>query len=185
MGFVCALLAHDLRSAIRAGGDARAARDNRGWPGWKTFGLILAAMICARTCAMAFNRIVTANLTRLNRALRNAFAQRRNFMGERNFTLYFVGGGLICSQFYFSESALLLFRPSRSQWPVFYSLTKRFTDYTHRFSWHRAHARRPSARGWRCAARTFRFGNFANDHARLRSNFVARRLRHHLRATRL
>src|SRR5271169_1880834 len=35
-----------------------AARDNRGWPGWKTFGLILAAMLCARTCAMSFNRIV-------------------------------------------------------------------------------------------------------------------------------
>src|ERR1700733_15241235 len=35
-----------------------AARDNRGWPGWRTFGLILAAMVCARTCAMAFNRIV-------------------------------------------------------------------------------------------------------------------------------
>ena len=35
-----------------------AARENRGWPGWRTFGLILAAMVCARTCAMAFNRIV-------------------------------------------------------------------------------------------------------------------------------
>src|SRR5512139_1366873 len=37
---------------------AVAARDTRGWPGWRTFGLILAAMVCARTCAMAFNRIV-------------------------------------------------------------------------------------------------------------------------------
>ncbi len=35
-----------------------AARENRGWPGWRTFGLILLAMACARTCAMAFNRIV-------------------------------------------------------------------------------------------------------------------------------
>src|ERR1700758_2032111 len=35
-----------------------AARENRGWPGWRTFGLILAAMVSARTCAMAFNRIV-------------------------------------------------------------------------------------------------------------------------------
>ncbi len=35
-----------------------AARTHRGWPGWKTFGLILAAMVCARTCAMAFNRLV-------------------------------------------------------------------------------------------------------------------------------
>src|SRR3989440_12670516 len=37
---------------------AIAARDNRGWPGWRTFGLILVAMVSARTCAMAFNRIV-------------------------------------------------------------------------------------------------------------------------------
>src|SRR5215471_12888625 len=34
-----------------------AARDNRGWPGWRAFGLILVAMVCARSCAMAFNRI--------------------------------------------------------------------------------------------------------------------------------
>lgn len=37
---------------------AVAARDQHGWPGWRTFGLIVAAMVCARTCAMAFNRIV-------------------------------------------------------------------------------------------------------------------------------
>src|SRR5580704_2939580 len=43
-----------------------AARDNRGWPGWKIFGLILAAMVCARTCAMAFNRIVDRKFDALN-----------------------------------------------------------------------------------------------------------------------
>src|SRR6266567_3154403 len=45
---------------------AVAARDNRGWPGWRTFGLILVAMICARTCAMAFNRIVDRQFDALN-----------------------------------------------------------------------------------------------------------------------
>src|SRR6516162_10855976 len=45
---------------------AVAARDNRGWPGWRTFGLILAAMVCARTCAMAFNRIVDHKFDALN-----------------------------------------------------------------------------------------------------------------------
>ena len=34
-----------------------AARENQGWPGWRKFLLILAAMVCARTCAMTFNRI--------------------------------------------------------------------------------------------------------------------------------
>src|SRR5829696_8025456 len=37
---------------------AFAARETRGWPGWQKFTLILGAMVCARTCAMAFNRIV-------------------------------------------------------------------------------------------------------------------------------
>src|SRR5262245_50202696 len=37
---------------------AVAARENRGWPGWRIFGLIVVAMVCARTCATAFNRIV-------------------------------------------------------------------------------------------------------------------------------
>src|SRR5512140_3024063 len=45
---------------------AVAARDNRGWPGWRTFALVIAAMICARTCAMAFNRIVDRRFDALN-----------------------------------------------------------------------------------------------------------------------
>src|SRR5262245_36347295 len=45
---------------------AVAARDQRGWPGWRTFSLILAAMICARTCAMSFNRIVDRKFDALN-----------------------------------------------------------------------------------------------------------------------
>ena len=45
---------------------AVAARDNRGWPGWNSFGLILAAMVCARTCAMAFNRIADRKFDTLN-----------------------------------------------------------------------------------------------------------------------
>ena len=45
---------------------AVAARANRGWPGWRTFGLVLAAMVCGRTCAMAFNRIVDRKLDALN-----------------------------------------------------------------------------------------------------------------------
>src|SRR5215471_5030403 len=45
---------------------AVAARENRGWPGTKTFGLILVAMVCARTCAMAFNRIMDRKFDALN-----------------------------------------------------------------------------------------------------------------------
>jgi 4-hydroxybenzoate polyprenyltransferase len=45
---------------------AVAARANHGWPGWRTFALILAAMVCARTCAMAFNRIVDRKFDAMN-----------------------------------------------------------------------------------------------------------------------
>ena len=43
-----------------------AAREQRGWPGWRVFLLILAAMVTARTCAMTFNRIVDRQFDRLN-----------------------------------------------------------------------------------------------------------------------
>src|SRR6185436_2009592 len=45
---------------------AVAARESRGWPGWRKFGLIVLAMVCARTCAMAFNRIVDRKFDALN-----------------------------------------------------------------------------------------------------------------------
>src|SRR5258706_15256998 len=45
---------------------AVAARENRGWPGWRTLGLILVAMVAARTCAMSFNRIVDRKFDALN-----------------------------------------------------------------------------------------------------------------------
>src|SRR5512136_725666 len=45
---------------------AVAARDNYGWPGWRKCGLILAAMVGARTCAMAFNRIADRKFDALN-----------------------------------------------------------------------------------------------------------------------
>ena len=43
-----------------------AARETQGWPGWRVFFLIVAAMIGARTCAMAFNRIVDRRFDALN-----------------------------------------------------------------------------------------------------------------------
>ncbi len=79
-----------------------AARENRGWPGWKIFGLILAAMVCARTCAMAFNRIVDRKFDALNPRTANRHLPRgRNFLGECGGALYFVGGGFDCRQLSF------------------------------------------------------------------------------------
>ena len=110
-----------------------AARDHRGWPGWKTFLLILAAMVGARTCAMAFNRIVDRKFDALNPRTKN----RHLPAGQ----ISLAGASLLCATaaaglmaasyflnplcFYLSPVALVVI--------CFYSLTKRFTDYTHVF----------------------------------------------------
>lgn len=112
---------------------AVAARDNRGWPGWSTFLLILVAMVCARTCAMTFNRIVDRKFDKLNPRTCN----RHLPTGEVSLT----GATLLCALsaagflaasfglnrlcFYLAPVALFVI--------CYYSLTKRFTDYTHVF----------------------------------------------------
>src|SRR5476651_2372739 len=110
-----------------------AARDNRGWPGWKVFGLILVAMVCARTCAMAFNRIVDRKFDALNPRTRNRHLPSGQISLAGAILLCVLSAvGLITASyflnplcFYLSPVALILI--------CFYSLTKRFTDYTHVF----------------------------------------------------
>ncbi len=110
-----------------------AARDHRGWPGWKTFGLILVAMVCARTCAMAFNRLADRKFDALNprTAQRHLPAGTISLAGAVALCLLSAAGLVVVSYFlnplcfYLSPAALVVI--------CFYSLTKRFTDYTHVF----------------------------------------------------
>jgi 4-hydroxybenzoate polyprenyltransferase len=110
-----------------------AARENRGWPGWQIFGLILAAMVCARTCAMAFNRIVDRKFDALNPRTRNRHLPAGQIsLAGAILMCAFSGAGLIAAScflnplcFHLSPLVLILI--------CFYSLTKRFTDYTHVF----------------------------------------------------
>lgn len=108
-----------------------AARKDHGWPGWRTFLLILAAMVTARTCAMAFNRIVDRRFDGANprTAMRHLPSGQISLAGA--IALCVASGlGLVASAwginrvcFYLSPLALAVV--------CFYSLTKRFTDYTH------------------------------------------------------
>ncbi len=108
-----------------------AARDRKGWPGWTTFGLILAAMVCARTCAMAFNRIADRQFDKANPRT----ATRHLPIGE----ISLVSAWLLCvlSGAAFITAAALINRVCFFLSPLalflicFYSLTKRFTDFTH------------------------------------------------------
>ena len=110
-----------------------AARDNRGWPGWRVFGLILAAMVCARTCAMAFNRIVDRKFDALNPRT----AKRHLPAGQISLTsaialCVFSATGLIVASYFLNPLCFWL-SPVALVVVCFYSLTKRFTDYTHVF----------------------------------------------------
>src|SRR5438874_599231 len=110
-----------------------AARNNRGWPGWRVFALILLAMVCARTCAMSFNRIVDRRFDALNPRTANRHLPAGQVSLPGAVLLCFVSGaGLVIASyflnpicFYLSPLALIII--------CFYSLTKRFTDYTHVF----------------------------------------------------
>lgn len=110
-----------------------AASTSRGWPGWRTSLLILAAMVCARTAAMGFNRIADRKLDAQNPRT----AQRHLPKGEIGlvgaWVLVWSAGGLFVVSaallnrlcFYLSPVALLVV--------FFYSFTKRFTDFSHFF----------------------------------------------------
>ncbi len=110
-----------------------AARDNRGWPGWRTFLLILAAMVCARTCAMAFNRIVDRKFDAANprTANRHLPAGQISLAGAI-FLCVLSGIGLVAASYYLNPVCFYL-SPVALVVICFYSLTKRFTDFTHVF----------------------------------------------------
>ena len=110
-----------------------AARDNRGWPGWEKFGLILAAMVCARTCAMAFNRIVDRKFDALNpRTAKRHLPSGQISLASAILLCAISGAGLIAASYFLNPLCFYL-SPVALVMVCFYSLTKRFTDYTHVF----------------------------------------------------
>ena len=110
-----------------------AARDNRGWPGWKVFGLILAAMVCARTCAMAFNRIVDRKFDALNPRTKSRHLPAGAISLASAISLCALSGTGLVAASYFLNPLCFYLSPVALVMVCFYSLTKRFTDYTHVF----------------------------------------------------
>ena len=110
-----------------------AARANRGWPGWRTFLLILLAMVCARTAAMGFNRIVDRRIDALNPRTAERHLPKGKILLTNAWALVVMSAlGLgyvawlinpLCG--WLSPLALLIV--------FFYSFTKRFTDFSHIF----------------------------------------------------
>jgi len=102
----------------------------RGWPSWEVVGLILLAMVFARTAAMIFNRLADWQIDQ-----RNPRTVERHRLVPRSLAIVVL---LICSAafvyttkwinplcFALSPVALIIV--------FFYSLTKRFTSFSHFF----------------------------------------------------
>lgn len=112
---------------------ALAARDQHGWPGWRTFLLILAAMTCARTCAMAFNRIADREFDRANpRTARRHLPAGKISLGAAWTLCLAAAAGLVGVSYCLNPLCFWL-SPAALFFVCFYSLTKRFTDFTHVF----------------------------------------------------
>jgi len=112
---------------------AVAARENRGWPGWRTFGLVVAAMVCARTCAMSFNRIVDREFDRANPRTARRHLPAGQISLASAWTLCALSAtGLVLASWALNPLCFFL-SPLALAVICFYSLTKRFTDYTHVF----------------------------------------------------
>ena len=108
-----------------------AARENHGWPGWRTFALIIAAMVGARTCAMAFNRIVDRRFDAANprTAMRPLPSGQISLVSA--WTLWTLSAvGLVAASWFLNPVCFHL-SPVGLFLVCFYSLTKRFTSYTH------------------------------------------------------
>jgi len=110
---------------------AVAARANHGWPGWRVFGLILLAMVSARTCAMCFNRIVDRRIDALNprTAGRHLPAGKISLPGA--ITLWVLSGAGLVASSYFLNPLCFHLSPVALVVICFYSLTKRITNFTH------------------------------------------------------
>jgi 4-hydroxybenzoate polyprenyltransferase len=108
-----------------------AAREHRGWPGWKPFALILVAMVGARTCAMAFNRIVDRKFDALNPRTKNRHLPAGSISLVSAVTLCAVAAAVFLGASYLLNPVCFYFSPVALGLVCFYSLTKRFTNYTH------------------------------------------------------
>ena len=112
---------------------AVAARENRGWPGWRKLLLIVAAMVCARTCAMAFNRIVDRKFDALNpRTSERHLPAGKISLLSASILCFAAGAGLVLASFFLNPLCFYL-SPVALAVICFYSLTKRFSNYTHVF----------------------------------------------------
>jgi hypothetical protein len=123
---------------------AVAARDQRGWPGGEFFCSSWRPWFARGLAPCPSIASPTANLTAPIRARPGAICRRRDFAGGRVDAVPGQRGGIGCGGSYWINPLLLSFAGG-AVFVCFYSLTKRFTDFTHvflgwRWRWRRSGA---------------------------------------------
>ena len=108
-----------------------AARDQHGWPGWRVFLLVLAAMVSGRTCAMAFNRIVDRRFDALNPRTAGRHLPAGAISMTSAVSLCLLSGAALVAASWMLNPLCFALSPVALFFICFYSLTKRFTDFTH------------------------------------------------------
>jgi 4-hydroxybenzoate polyprenyltransferase len=102
----------------------------QGWPGWAVFGWILLCMVSARTAAMAFNRLVDWEFDKLNPRTegRHRLVSKPVARG-----LILVSAGVFAFGCWSLNFLCLVLCPVALFLIFFYSITKRFSSFTHFF----------------------------------------------------
>jgi 4-hydroxybenzoate polyprenyltransferase len=108
-----------------------ASREDRGWPGWMTLGLILAAMVTARTCAMTFNRIVDRKIDQANPRTASRHLPTGQISLAAAWLVWSISAAAFVATAYLINPVCFYLSPVALAVICFYSLTKRFTDFSH------------------------------------------------------
>lgn len=110
-----------------------ASKETNGWPGWKLFVLIILSMFFARTSAMAFNRIIDRKFDADNPRTANRHLPQGQISLVSAWTLCTLSGLAFIGTTFFINTTCFYLSPVALITVYFYSLTKRFTNYTHIF----------------------------------------------------
>lgn len=101
-----------------------------GWPSWRVGAGVVAAMVCARTAAMTFNRLVDWEIDKRNP--RTAGRHRLASRGTAVVACVVSSAGFVVAAAWLNALCLLL-SPVALGLVFFYSLTKRFTHFAQFF----------------------------------------------------
>jgi len=103
----------------------------RGVPDFKTFLLVVLAMVGARTCAMGFNRIIDAKFDGENPRTADRAIPAGAVSAIEAWSMVIVAGALFFLAAWLLNPFTLMLAPFALGLTLFYSLTKRFTSFCH------------------------------------------------------